>query len=166
MDRLTSPVDLERMHSKLLNLGLLMNVFTPVVLIFVGVFVRNRGIEAGAVTDLGIFFWVLIAVAVSEIPAIYIVKRTFLSRARSFQKQGEQSTVGQTVIQMSMIIFALSLAPTIYGLVYYLLGGSLERFVLFAAFTLFCFMLFKPKQEEITAIAKGQPESEGNDPEL
>jgi hypothetical protein len=150
------------MHSRLLNLGLLMNVFTPVVLIFVGVIVRNRGIEAGAVTDLGIFFWVLIAVAVSEIPAIYIVKRTFLSRTKSFQKGGEQSGVGQTVIQMGMIIFALSLAPTIYGLVYYLLGGSLERFVLFAAFTLFCFMLFKPKQEEITSFVKRQSDTADN----
>ena len=159
MDRPTSPVDMERMHSRLLNLGLLMNVFTPVVLIFVGVFVRNRGIEAGAVKDLGIFFWVLIAVAVSEIPAVYIVKRTFLSRAKSLQMSSEQSGVGQTVIQMGMIIFALSLAPTIYGLVYYLLGGSLERFVLFAAFTLFCFMLFKPKQEEITSFVKRQSDT-------
>jgi hypothetical protein len=143
-----------------------MNVFTPVILIFVGVFVRNRGIEAGAVTDLGIFFWVLIAVAASEIPAIYIVKRTFLSRARSFQKGGEQSTVGQAVIQMGMIIFALSLAPTIYGLVYYLLGGSLERFVLFAALTLFCFMLFKPKQEEISVLLKTQGSAEDSQSEV
>ena len=166
MDRPTSPVDIERMHSRLLNLGLLMNVFTPVVLIFVGVFVRNRGMEAGAGTDLGIFFWVLIAVAVSEIPAIYFVKRTFLSRARSFQKRGGQSDVGQTVVQMGMIIFALSLAPTIYGLVYYLLGGSLERFVLFAAFTLFCFMLFKPKQEEISALLKTQGSAEDSQSEV
>ena len=166
MDRPTSPVDTEKMHSRLLNLGLLMNVFTPVVLIFVGVFVRNRGIEAGAVADLGIFFWVLIAVAVSEIPAIYFVKRTLLSRGRSFQKSGEQSGVGQTVVQMGMIIFALSLAPTIYGLVYYLLGGTLERFVLFAAFTLFCFMLFKPKQEEISALVKMQGNAEDSQSEV
>ena len=166
MDRLTSPVDIERMHSKLLNLGLLMNVFTPVVLIFVGVFVRNRGIEAGAVADLGIFFWVLLAVAISEIPAVYFVKRTLLSRGRSFQKSGEQCGVGQTVIQMGMIIFALSLAPTIYGLVYYLLGGSLERFVLFAAITLFLFLVFKPKQEEIDSFVKRQADTEENPREV
>jgi len=162
VDRPTSPVDIERTHSRLLNLGLLMNVFTPVVLIFVGVFVRNRGIEAGDVRDLGVFFWVLIAVAVSEIPAIYIVKRTLLSRGRSSQKSGERPADRQTVFQMGMIIFALSLAPTIYGLVYYLLGGSLERFVLFAAFTLFCFMVFKPKQEEISSLVKRQTDTEAN----
>jgi hypothetical protein len=162
VDRLTSPVDIERAHSKLLNLGLLMNVFTPVVLIFVGVFVRNRGIEAGAVGDLGVLFWVLIAVALSEIPAIYLVKRTFLARGRSSQKSGESPAAGQTVFQMGIIIFSLSLAPTIYGLVYYLLGGSLERFVLFAAFTLLCFMVFKPKQEEISSFVKRQTDTEEN----
>ena len=164
MESLTSPVDIERMHSKLLNLGLLMNVFTPAVLIFIAVFVRNRGIDVGAVGDLGVFFWVLIAVALSEIPAIYLVKRTLLSRGRSSQKSGENPAAGQTIFQMGIIIFSLSLAPTIYGLVYYLLGGSLERFVLFAAFTLLCFMVFKPKQEEISVFVKGQPEISGDAP--
>jgi hypothetical protein len=166
VDKPTSPVDIERTHSKLLNLGLLMNVFAPVVLIIVGVFARTRGVDAGAERDLGVFFWVLIAVALSEIPAIYILKRTLLSRGRSLRKSGEQSTVGQTLLQTSVAIFSLSLAPTIYGLVYYLLGGSLERFILFAAFTLFCFVVFKPKQEEISAIAEGQPDMSGDRPGL
>ncbi|UCB51505.1 MAG: hypothetical protein JSV10_05745 [Candidatus Zixiibacteriota bacterium] len=165
METLTSPVDIERMHSRVLNLGLLMNVFAPVVLIFVGVLVRTRGIDLGAVRDLGLFFWVLIAVALSEIPAIYFVKRTFLSRGKSFERGSENSNVEQTLFQMGVIIFSLSLAPTIYGLVYYLLGGSLERFVLFAAFTLFCFMVFKPKQEEISAIVKRHQDIGENPPE-
>lgn len=162
MESLTSPVDIERMHSKLLNLGLLINVFSPAVLVFIAVFVRTRGIDVGAVRDLGLFFWILIAVALSEIPAIYLVKRMLLSRGRSSQKSGENPAAGQTVFQMGITIFSLSLAPTIYGLVYYLLGGSLERFVLFAAFTLLCFMIFKPKQEEISAIVKRQTDTEEN----
>ena len=166
METLSSPVDIEKMHSRLLNLGLVMNVFVPVVLIFIGVFVRTRGIDVDAVRDLGTFFWVLLAVAISEIPAIYIVKRTLLSRGKSFAGGGEDSTVAQRLLQVGIIIFSLSLAPTIYGLVYYLLGGSLERFVLFAAFTLFCFMVFKPKQEEISTIFKGLSEPDGNDTEL
>ena len=166
MDKPTSPVDTDRMHSRLVNLGLLMNVFAPAVLIIIAVFVRTRGIDVDAVRDLGTFFWVLLAVAISEIPAVYIVKRTLLSRGKSFAGGGEDSTVAQRLLQVGIIIFSLSLAPTIYGLVYYLLGGSLERLVLFAAFTLLCFMVFKPKQEEISSIVGGQPEFDGNAPEF
>ena len=162
METSASSVDIEKMHSRLLNLGLLLNVFAPVVLIFVGVLLKARGISIGAVRDLGVFFWVLIAVALSEVPAIYFVKRTFLSRGRSFKKGREHSTAEQTLLQMGIIIFSLSLAPTVYGLVYYLLGGTLERFVLFAAITLFCFAVFKPKQEEISSFVKRQTDVEEN----
>lgn len=162
METPTSPVDIERMHSRLLNLGLLLNVLAPAVLIFVGALLKARGVSIGTVEDLGIFFWVLVAVALSETPAIYFVKRTFLSRGKSLRRGSENLTVEQTLFQMGMIIYSLSLAPTIYGLVYYLLGGSLERFVLFAAFTLFCFMVFKPKQEEISSFVKRQTGAEEN----
>jgi hypothetical protein len=162
VETLSSPADVERIHSRLLNLGLLLNVFAPAVLVFVGVLLKTRGVGVGAVKDLGLFFWVLIAVALSEIPAIYIAKRTLLSRGKSFARGGEDSTVEQTHLQMGIIIFSLSLAPTIYGLVYYFLGGSLERMVLFAAITLFCFLVFKPKEEEISSFVKRQTDTEEN----
>ena len=162
METPASSVDIEKTHSRILNLGLLMNVFAPAVLIFVGALLKARGISIGTVEDLGVFFWVLIAVALSEVPAIYFVKRTFLSRGKSLRSTGEHVTVEQTLFQMGIIMFSLSLAPTIYGLVYYLLGGSLERFVLFAAFTLFCFMVFKPKQEELRSFVKRQTGTEEN----
>lgn len=149
-----------------MNLGLLMNVFAPVVLIFVGAVVKARGVNVGAVSDLGLFFWILIAVAFSEIPAIYIVKRSFLSGSRAFQKNRGRSTTEQALLRKGIIIFSLALAPTVYGLVYYLLGGTLERFVLFAAITLFCFVVFKPKQEEISSLMKRQIDAQENSTEV
>ncbi len=166
METPTSSVDIERTHSRLLNLGLLMNVFAPVVLIFVGAVVKARGVNVGAVSDLGLFFWILIAVAFSEIPAIYIVKRSFLSGSRAFQKNRGRSTTEQALLRKGIIIFSLALAPTVYGLVYYLLGGTLERFVLFAAITLFCFVVFKPKQEEISSLMKRQIDAQENSTEV
>ena len=162
METPASPVDIERTHSRLLNLGLLLNVLAPAVLIFVGALLKAGGVNAGAVSDLGLFFWILIAVAFSEIPAIYIVKRSFLSGSRAFQKNRGRSTTEQALLQKSIIIFSLALAPTVCGLVYYLLGGTLERFVLFAAITLFCFVVFKPKQEEIRSFVKRQTGTEEN----
>lgn len=166
METPASSADIEKMHSKLLNLGLFLNVLAPVVLIFVGALLKAGGVNAGAVSDLGLFFWILIAVAFSEIPAIYIVKRSFLSGSRAFQKNRGRSTTEQALLQKGIIIFSLALAPTFYGLVYYLLGGTLERFVLFAAITLFCFVVFKPKQEEISSLVKRQIDAQENATEV
>lgn len=162
METLSSHVDVDRVHSRLLNLGLLLNVLAPVILISVGAFLKTRGISGSPGTDLRIFFWALIVVALSEIPVIYIIRRSFLSGSKAFQKSRRHATTEQSLLQWGMIIFSLSLAPTIYGLIYYLLGGSLERFVLFAAITLFCFLVFKPKLEEISSFVKRQLNLEEN----
>ena len=43
----------------------------------------------------------------------------------------------------------MCLSPTIYGFVYYILGGTLEWFVIFACITLICFRFFKPGLEQV-----------------
>ncbi len=159
METLNKQVDTDKLHSRLLNLGLVMNVLVPMILIAAGAFLKARGVSVNPGADLKIFFWVLFVVAVSEIPAIYIVKRSFLSGHKAFQKSRGHATAEQALLQMGIIIFSLALAPAIYGLVYYLLGGTLERFVLFAAITLFCFLVFKPKQEEISTFVKKRSNS-------
>ncbi|KPK99799.1 MAG: hypothetical protein AMJ91_06255 [candidate division Zixibacteria bacterium SM23_73_3] len=153
METLSSPVDIERVHSRLLNLGLLLNVLAPGSLLFVGALLKTRGVAGSSVGNLEFFFWVLIAVALGEIPAIYIIKRSFLS-GKFLLRGREHVTAEQTLLQWGVISFSLALAPAIYGLVYYLLGGTLERFVLFVAITLFCFLVFKPKLEEIRSFVK------------
>ncbi len=144
----------DRLHTRLLNLGLLLNVLAPVVIISVGAFLKAKGVSGSAGTDLRVLFWALLVVALSEIPVIYIIKRSFLADDKGLQKSYKGLAPKQALIQWGLLIFFLSLAPTIYGFVYYLLGGTLERFVLFCAITLFCFLVFKPKLEEIRSFIK------------
>jgi hypothetical protein len=153
------PVDVERMHSRLFNLGLLMNLLAPAVIIFVGVVVRASLPAVAPSTDLRILFWVLLAVALSEIPVIYLVKRKLLLGNKHAGQVGRSATAEQALLQWGIITYSLGLAPSIYGLVYYIMGGSSERFVLFAAITLFCFLVFKPKQEEISSFVKKRSDS-------
>ncbi len=148
------PVDVERMHSRLFNLGLLMNLLAPAMIMFVGIFVRASLTNERPGVDLSIFFWVLLAVALSEIPVIYLMKRKLLLGNKDTSQVGKSPTTEQMLLQWGIITYSLGLAPSIYGLVYYIMGGSSERFVLFAAITLFCFLVFKPKQEEISSFVK------------
>jgi hypothetical protein len=157
---LNKPVDVDQVHSKLLNLGLVLNVFVPVALIVSGGLIKTRGIDFGNIKELELFFWVLLAVALSEIPAIYFVKKTLLSRGRSPKRESGNVTAEQIFFRVGITTFSLSLAPSIYGLVYYLLGGTFEKFVLFAAITLFCFLMFKPKLEEVSSIITKQVDTE------
>ncbi len=160
MERWGSPVDAERIHSRLFNLGLSMNVLAPVMLIIVGAVLRAKGVSIEGQKDLNVLFWVLLAVALSEIPAIHIVRKTLLSSRRLSEKKRVHLTVEQLLVRWGVITFSLALAPSIYGLIYYLLGGSLERFVLFAAITLFCFLVFKPKEEQISSFIRDRSTSE------
>jgi hypothetical protein len=163
VDQAIRPADVDRIHSRLFSLGLAMNVFVPMVLIFVGGLLRAQEVVLPGAADLGTFFWVLLAVAISEIPAIYLVRRALLGGRRVRAKTGTRSSAKQVLMQWGIITFSLALAPTVYGLVYYLLGGSLEKFVLFAAITLFCFLVFKPKEEQIGSFLResDSPESTG-----
>jgi hypothetical protein len=160
MNGLSDRVDINRVHSRLFNLGLLMNVGMPAVIVFVGGLLRAQGIagQTGQ-KELTIFFWALAVVALSEIPVIYIIRRSLLSGGKAFMKHRGEMTIQRSLYQWGMMIFSLALAPSIYGLVYYLLGGTLEKFVLFAALTLFCFLVFKPKLEEIESFIKRRKES-------
>jgi hypothetical protein len=161
VDQVIRPADIDRMHSKLFSLGLAMNVFAPMVLIFAGGLLRAQEVVLPGNTDLRMFFWVLLAVAISEIPAIYLVRKTLLGGRRVRAKTGMRPSAEQVLMQWGVITFSLALAPSVYGLVYYLLGGSLEKFVLFAAITLFCFLVFKPKEEQIGSFLRdsSSPES-------
>jgi hypothetical protein len=160
VDQVSRPADTDRIHSRLFNLGLLMNVFAPVILIVVGGLLRAQKVVLPGNTDLKTFFWVLLAVAASEIPAIYLVRKTLLGRRRISTKTGLQPSAEQVLMQWGIITFSLTLAPSVYGLVYYLLGGSLEKFVLFAAITLFCFLVFKPKEDQIGSFIRESSSTE------
>jgi hypothetical protein len=142
-------VDVDSLHTRLIYLGLVLNVLVPAFILSLGIFLKSRGIGGDMRTGMDTFFWVLIAVTVSEIPVIYLIRRTTLSARRAYQESHPQASAGQLLLQWGVLIFSVSLSPAVYGFIYYLMGGTQERFVLFVAFTLLCFMLFKPKLEEL-----------------
>ena len=155
MQQATKNLDLDKLHTKLLYLGLVLNFFAPAVLLSLGLFLRSQGIGVRPIEGLDLLLWILLAVSAGEVLAIHLLKKKILS-ARNMPKVKDQGTSAQRVlVRSALILFSLSLSPAIYGLVYFLLGGTVERFVLFIAITLFCFLLFKPKLEEMKSIKNG-----------
>ena len=162
MEQTTKNLDLDQIHTKLLYLGLLLDVFVPAVLFSLGLFLRSQGVGARPIEGLEILLWVLLAVSVGEVLAIYLIKKKILF-ARNMTKVKEQSvSLERIFLRSALILFSLSLSPAIYGFVYFLLGGMVERFVLFIAITLFCFLLFKPKFEEMKSIKNALSDPSNN----
>jgi len=155
VEKIHSNLDIDRIHTKLLNLGLFLDVFAPAVLFSLALFLRSQGIGTRSFEGLDILLWALLAVSAGEVLAIYLIKKKFLF-AQSMLKAKEQGiSPEQMFLRPAMILFSLSLSPAIYGFIYFLLGGMVERFVLFIAITLLCFLLFKPKLEEMKSIKNG-----------
>ena len=142
-------IDADLLHTKLLYLGLVMNVFIPVLFLFLGIFLRSQGLNGHLQNGLNMLFGVLMALSLCEIPILYLVRKKTLSARTAYRQSHPQADADQLLFQWAAVIFCLAFSPTVYGLVYFFLGGMPERFVLLVAVTLVCFMLFKPKSDEI-----------------
>jgi hypothetical protein len=152
---------LEKTHIRLLHLGILTDIFAPIIIFLIAVFSRDRLIQVRNIENLELLFYVFLILSLGEIGAIFIFRKKIwqsstqnkvgqgLSLAQNKSVSNPQFFTGQKILGFGMVIYALCLAPTLYGLVYYLLGGTWERFSLFVAVTFLLFQLFKPKQEEL-----------------
>jgi len=155
MEHLSKNLDLDQIHTKLLNLGLLLDVFIPAILFSLALFLRSQGVGVKPVEGLDILLWVLLAVSAGEILAIYLIKKKILFSRNILKVKKENMSVEQIFFRSGLILFSLSLSPAIYGFIYFLLGGMKERFVIFIGITLLCFLLFKPKLEEMKYMKEG-----------
>ena len=96
---------------------------------------------------------------------VWILKRKWLAKTLSFptsaviqnRVQLPAANPEKSALAFTVVIYSLCLTPSVYGFVYFLLGGSLNWFILFIAITLLGFLLFKPKEEELKKFFK--PES-------
>ena len=73
---------LRESHMRIMYLGLVMNLLLPIVLLFVGLGVRQfiQGGEVTAGEGNRVFFYALLFVALSEIGVTLVLKKQFLNR--------------------------------------------------------------------------------------
>ena len=146
---------LEKIHAKILKLGLAIDIFLPLVIFFLAIYLRDRFVSIKSPMDLNMIFYVLLALSAAEAITIFILKtkswRPYIKR--KFQ-ENPQLTIEKGLFGFGTIIYVLCFSPTIYGLVYYLLGGTWEHFALFVAITFLFFQLFKPKMEELEKLTR------------
>jgi hypothetical protein len=142
--------DPESIHFKVVYLGIVMNVFVPALLVILGIFLQSRGIVTKPIKSLDLFLIILLIVSATEVFFVFFFRKKFFpGRNHLKEKASVKTGTEDDFIRYTLIIFSMCLSPTIYGLVYYLLGGTLEWFVIFACITLICFRFFKPGLEQV-----------------
>ena len=152
--------DPESVHFKAVYLGIIMNVFVPAILVILGIFLRSKGIGTSPIKSLDLILVILLAVSASEVFFVFFFrKKFFLSENSQREKASMKTGTEDEFIRYTVIIFSLCLSPTIYGLVYYLLGGTLQWFVIFVCITLICFRFFKPSLEQVKRYIRYEDQS-------
>ena len=143
-------VSLEKIQIKLLHWGIFIDIFLPLLIFFLAVFLRDRYISIKSTLSLNVVFYVFLLLNLGSLINILLYKRKTWKPFLQKKLLTEPSlSLEENLFRYGIFIFLPCLSPSIIGLVYYLLGGTWERFSLFIAVTFLFFQLFKPRQEEL-----------------
>ena len=128
-------------------LGLALSLGSAVVFLLVGYLLRHGGVvEAAEPTrESQVMFYSLLFVAVSEVPLALFLKKTFLKPIKG--SEGVPIPTTNFIQSRYLVLFNLAAACSCYGFVWYLLGGTLPEFALFAVIGLIIFRLVRPSAE-------------------
>ena len=151
---------LREAHMKTIYMGLILNMLLPIVVILAGLGVRHfvQGGAAEPVTDqTRIIFYALLFVAVSEIGVTIFLKKLFLKPLSTTEAPPASIPTIAFIQSRYLILFNLAFAPTIYGFVWYFLGGELQEFVLFAVISLIIFRLVRPSADFFYSLFGARP---------
>jgi len=143
---------LREAHMRAIQLGLAMNLLAPVLIFVAGVWMQKAmaGSEMPATMDattLRVLFWAFLVVSAGDLAAVLFIRKRFLQpRMKEIVEREPAAAIG-LVLSRYIVMYAIALSPSVLGLVYYMLGGSVEDFVLFGVLTLLIYRLVRPKQE-------------------
>jgi hypothetical protein len=144
-------------HVKVIYAGMALTLGFPAMLLLVGHLLRQGAAPPDpAAGPQRVLFYALLAVALSEIPAALIVKKVLLKPLAASDSPAAVPTTS-TVFSRYLILFNLAAACPVYGLVWYLLGGELPEFVLFAVVGLVIFRLVRPSTEFFHSLFGAHP---------
>jgi hypothetical protein len=135
-----------------------MNVLLPIGIFAALAFLMGKGIQSGSGMVLPdekttrIVFWGLLGVSVADFIVTYIIRTKMVDRFVQSQSGTVIEKFEKAAVNLSIVVYALNLSYTIYGFVLVLLGVEMEVMMLFMAFSLLTYQLFRPRQKYLERI--------------
>lgn len=140
-------IDSNKILIKPLYWGLLMNIFIPVIILAIAYYIDKSGGRSAIVPadTLNIIFWVLAAVSIADgAIAIFLKQKLFFSPMIA-SKESFEDDLTSRVFASSIICYAITTAISIYGLIFYLLGGTFNHLLFFVFISFIAFQFIRPR---------------------
>jgi hypothetical protein len=138
---------------KITYIGLFLNVILPIGIFAATMVLMNKDFQTGSGfgihgdANLQIMFYGLLTVSAVDIIATLMIRRRMPEMLLRGKGEMAAARTEKAAINFSVIIFALNLSYTIYGLVLVLMGAEIEVMMLFVALSLIGYQLFRPRQK-------------------
>ncbi|MBD3234785.1 MAG: hypothetical protein GF315_13750 [candidate division Zixibacteria bacterium] len=142
---------LESTVSRLNTAGFVINLVIPALILFFGFVLRSQVYESPDFGDetLNMLLWVLSGVSILEVVVAFFLKRKmFTNIARYFPVDSDVKVQITLISKMMIIIHVVAATPVLYGLLYYLLGGSMEGFLIMVIINLVGYQLCRFRKSD------------------
>ncbi len=142
---------LESTVSKLNTAGFIISLVIPAFILFFGFILRSQVYQSPDFGDetLNTLLWVLCGVSILEVAVAFFLKRKmFTNIARYFPADSDIKVQIALVSKMMIIIHVVAATPVLYGLLYYLLGGRLEGFLIMVIINLVGYQLCRFRKSD------------------
>ncbi len=155
-----SNIDFTKVMIKVTYIGLLMNVIAPISIFAAVVFLLGKNLDSGTGMNLSgdstvqIMFYALLVITAFGIIVTFLIRKNLPEKALRARGANAFERFENAAVKFSIIIFAFNLSYAIYGLVLILIGAELQVMMLFMAFSLITYQIFRPRQKFLERFQK------------
>lgn len=144
--------EINQIQARVAGTGLRICLVLPVALLAFGIILRSQWelFAVPVVADSRLVGYILIAAAAADLAVSFFLKRHLTSAVALTKRFAPtQATFSANLNTAFIPVFISAATPAMLGLVFYLLGGDTDTFVLLTVFAPAGMMLVKPRGEEI-----------------
>jgi len=151
-------IDLNAIIAKPLYLGLLINIFIPAIMIAIAYYLDHSKERTGMVPSdtLNILFWALIILSVADGTVAVFLRKRLSSMPMIRSNETFAGDLADRVLTMSLVCFAITAAISLYGLAFYILGGTFDHFLLFVVISFIAFQFVRPRLSFVEKVVVAQ----------
>lgn len=140
-------VDINSILVKPIYIGLLINVFVPAAVLLIAYYMEQSGdiVRQTPSATAAVLFWFLVALSVIEGGVAVFIKQKMFNSPMVFSRESFIEDLGRRTFQISIVIYSITSAISIYGFVIYLIGGTFQQLLLFVFISFVAFQLIRPR---------------------
>jgi len=152
-------IDINAVLVKPVFIGLLINIFFPVGVVAVAYFTGQHDLQSNATIPTGskaILFWALAAVSIVDGGVAILLRHRLFYKSMISSEPTFAEDLSRGIFNGSIICYAITAAITIYGLIFYLYGGTLQQLVFFIVISFISFQVIRPRHGFIKKVIAAQ----------